>query len=137
MNFENNTKSEIFIGLVGSVGIDLNRIYELIGEKLAHFEYTTHNFKISNQVISKFFPCPNKTTEFEKINHLMNAGNNLREHEFSALIYFTAAEIIKMRQQTDPTNQAYVINSIKHPEEVNTLRKLYSQGFFLINPNPA
>ncbi|MCT8354326.1 cytidine deaminase, partial [Photorhabdus kayaii] len=48
-----------------------------------------------------------------------------------------AAKINKGRRKkntlpTPSVRKAYIINSLKHPDEVNALRDIYANGFFLI-----
>lgn len=69
----------------------------------------------------------------------MEEGNNLREkaRDNSILALGVAAKINEIRPKHDSKplpikKRAFIINSIKHPDEVHRLRQIYSNGFFLI-----
>lgn len=145
MNYEEvlatNNDSEIFVGLVGAIGIDLDNIYKIIEQKLKAFEYKAKHIKISKDIIAELFPFEGKENEeYSRITHFMDKGNLLRENFNGALAIGAAAKISQERNtelsqenSTDNHRYAYIINSLKHPEEVQLLRKIYSHGFFLIS----
>lgn len=69
----------------------------------------------------------------------MDAGNQARQEtgDNSVLALGVAAKIASGRS-TDPNGlrhrprHAYIINSLKHPDEVTRLREIYPEGFYLI-----
>lgn len=139
MNYENilsqQNDSEIFIGFVGAIGIDLDNIHNIIQQRLKAFKYSTEHIKISRDVIGEIFEDHPKTTdEFERIEFFMNRGNDLRQHFTGTLALAASSKISEKRNSSEPKDRtAYIINSLKHPEEVQLLRKIYSHGFFLIS----
>ena len=62
----------------------------------------------------------------------MNAGDKLRKDtDLNSILAYGAAKLIADdRDETQP-KRAYIINSLKHPDEVEALRKIYGQGFYL------
>lgn len=140
MNYEEilspHNNSEIFIGFVGAIGINLDSIYTIIDQRLKAFKYETQHIKVSKDVIGDIFDDqPEFEDEFERINYYMNKGNDLREHFNGSLALGMATKISSKRgPENQPKNRtAYILNSLKHPEEVQVLRKIYSHGFFLIS----
>lgn len=128
--------SEIFIGIVGAIGIDLDSIYRIVAQKLKAFNYQTKHIKVSSDVISGIFDEEIEfNSEYERIEYFMNKGNDLREQFTGAISLGIATQISSLREsENEPTPRtAYFINSIKHPDEVQLLRKIYSHGFFLIS----
>ncbi|MCC8421498.1 anti-phage dCTP deaminase [Photorhabdus thracensis] len=131
--------SEVVIGLVGAVGTDLEIIKNSITQKLNSFRYETQEVRISSEIISVLREIPPIMDNYEKISCLMSEGNHLREvsQDNSILALAAVAKINKGRKKAHflpiPSyRKAYIINSLKHPDEVNALRNIYANGFFLI-----
>jgi hypothetical protein len=138
--YESDFDSELVIGLVGAVGTDLDSVYKIIKERLSIFGYTTNEIKVSQDIISNIVNFKPEDS-FDRINRLMTEGNNIRKNtgDFSVLGKAAAARISEFRtnangeQEAAPLRRhAFVISSLKHPDEVQALRKIYSHGFFLI-----
>lgn len=127
--------SELVIGLVGTIGTNLNEVAGLIEERLLKFNYTTESIKISTDIISTIgSPCAS-SNEFGRISSFMEEGNSLRKNskDNSILALGAAARINLLRKKQEALRRkAFVINSLKNPAEVQRLRKIYSNGFFLI-----
>ncbi|MBF4395965.1 cytidine deaminase, partial [Vibrio anguillarum] len=92
-------------------------------------------------IISLFEDIPNSQSHFDKANALMSAGNTIRKKsgDNSILALATAAKINLLREQKSKSDDleplkrhAFIVSSLKHPEEVQKLRTIYSKGFFLI-----
>lgn len=134
-----DSDSELVIGLVGAVGTDLEIIKNSIKERLTAFGYKTEEIRISTDIISMFRDIPAIQDNYEKISKFMTEGNNLRRisEDNSILSLAAAARINQKREKADGSpipspKKAYIINSLKHPDEVNTLRRIYTNGFYLI-----
>ncbi|KAA1176661.1 cytidine deaminase, partial [Photorhabdus heterorhabditis] len=131
--------SEVVIGLVGAVGTDLEIIKDSITQKLNAFRYDVQEIRISSEIISVLRDIPSTKDNYERISCLMSEGNYLREssQDNSILALAATAEINKRREKKNSLpkpsiRRAYIINSLKHPDEVNALREIYGNGFFLI-----
>lgn len=131
--------SELVIGLVGAVGTNLEIIKNHLRDILQSFNYEYEEIRISSDIISKLRKTPETKDNFIRINSLMSEGNTLRElsKNNAILSLAVAAKISSGRDSIDnfPTpspRKAYIIHSLKHPDEVNTLRQIYSNGFYLI-----
>ncbi|WP_081042086.1 anti-phage dCTP deaminase [Pseudomonas putida] len=126
--------SELVIGLVGAVGTDLRIVSQLISERLKAFHYCTDQIKISSDVIAMLGDEPTAGDEYERIDGFMTEGNRLRKKckDNSVLALGAAAVIGRRRAENAPRRNAYLINSLKSPHEVQRLRKIYAGGFFLI-----
>ena len=79
-------------------------------------------------------------SESERVNHLMDIGNMARKKagDGSITAMGAAAVINQYRPQDEDASgrfkprTAYIVSSLKHPDEVACLRSIYSHGFFLI-----
>lgn len=125
------------MGLVGAVGTDLERTSQLLGTELLRTGYRVRNVKLSRQVIPLFGPIEyDEQDEFDRISRFMDAGNKAREHtQDDSILALGAASIIAKERtnQSEPSfRTAFVLNSLKRPEEVERLRKVYPSGFVLL-----
>lgn len=130
------SNSELVIGLVGSVGTDLREVSRLIEARLKLFNYEAKTIKVSTDIIADMVAeAPELGVgEYERISSYMEQGNKLRSGsgDCSILALGVAAKINQLRGGGGPSRRAYIINSLKSPSEVQRLRKIYSNGFFLI-----
>lgn len=130
--------SELVIGLVGAIGTDLSTIHRIISERLTNnFQYKNELIKISKDVIPVLSRDKSTPTEnYGRYEKLINEGNHLREttKDKSFLAKAAVAHINwKRKSDQQPLERtAFIISSLKNPEEVQCLREIYSSGFFLI-----
>lgn len=138
------TNSEIFIGLVGAVGTNLTVVTDVIEEELSRLNYRAEVIRLSDilKVIPKYKDkCKEGLLEDQRIESLMKAGDDLRESansgEALALLGISAIREFRKENFNDEENpvsrQAYIFRSLKHPEEVNKLRKIYGNAFVLVS----
>ena len=134
--------AELVIGLVAPVGTGLSFVTEIIQDRLKLFRYQTIEIKVSdlikriNSLKTKLIDDP----ESERLRTFMDAGNELRSDSGRGdyLALSAIAEIAQRRPVTEPVlrpRQAYILRSLKHPDEVLALREVYGPGFFLIGVN--
>lgn len=138
-------RDEIVLGLVAPVGADLSSFEILINRHLPNYGYESNPIKLSDFL---------KSTEGERIsgvkidstsgakryNSLMTAGNEVRRltsaNDFLAQYAVTRiASHRKPDEQESPKpikGKVHVLHSLKHKDEVETLRGVYGGGFFLI-----
>ncbi|BFU89254.1 MAG: cytidine deaminase [Nitrospira sp.] len=132
---------ELFIGLVGAVGTDLNFLCTSLKESLAHVNYRFEEIHIIEQIhlFKKWQSLPEKPLEGRYKAHIA-AGDDFRE-TFGlgdALARWALATVKAIRQQRtgdsdEPVSRmAFGLRSLKHPEEIALLRKVYGPNFFLI-----
>lgn len=121
-------ESELIIGIVSSVGTEYKRVTEPLTDKLQGFGYTVKEIRVSS-----ILPKYNGKNEYERIKHYMHAGDSLREKSGNNAILSTGvAKEISNSRTTGTLKTAYIVNSLKHPSEVELLRKIYGDGFYLI-----
>lgn len=134
--------SEIFIGLIGAVGTDLSNVFKIIEDRLKKYNYECIKIRISEDVISNFSNKENFKSEFYRISHYMEMGNKIRRDskDNSVMALASSARINEIRAEKNGSVEdarplprvAFVIQSIKHPEEVERLKNIYTGGFFLL-----
>lgn len=128
--------SELVVGLVGAVGADLGRVGDLLKFQLERTGYKVGAVRISSEVIPLFGEVSyDDQDEFDRITKLMDAGNSAREAagDDSVLALGAASAIAAKRSEGKPLcGKAFIIHSLKRPEEVERLRKTYPSGFVLL-----
>ena len=150
--FLNKTKdAELFIGLIGPIGTDLDDVIKHITSILKSFQY---NVKTINLIgLLEVYPVYKKEFKKKGIERYLgriNAGNDFRKKldRNEALALLGIADIRKFRlennskdkkvkeedQEKTPLNRyAYILKSLKRPEEVELLREIYGESFYLIS----
>jgi deoxycytidylate deaminase len=138
---------ELVIGLVAAVGTELDGVEKLLRELIELAGYQFDTVTISEEIIGLVVDVPTTWKDkFERYQKLMTLGNDARklasekssEHGNAVLAYGAASKIMLGRSTdkngaTQPHGKrAFLIRSLKRPEEVDALRKIYPQGFVLI-----
>lgn len=130
--------SELFLGIIQTVGTNSKDIIECIKDSLKKFGYETKVIKVSEMILSRFDSnIPKFKGEYERIDFFMNLGNDIRKktEDDSILMKGVSAYIYQNFRDNFKgpiPKTAYVIDSIKHPGEVEFMRATYGDGFHLI-----
>lgn len=139
MNGNFNDNSELVIGIVSTVGTNSSEIMSCITDSLNKFRYKSDIIKVSKSILSQFVEnLPDFSgNEFERISFYMDKGNEIRGKTEDAAILMkgVASYICDNYRSVDKgpnPRMAYIIDSIKHPDEVEFLRNVYGDGFHLI-----
>ncbi|MCB1018320.1 MAG: dCMP deaminase family protein [Acidobacteria bacterium] len=132
--------AELVFGLVYPLGADRRPVVDALEDQLNRYGYQMEHRRLSEHLRSL-----NLETELEsqpeerRIESYMDAGNEARRiaerADFLALA--TVSDISQQRsvEQGEPLphpRRAYVLDSLKRPEEVAALREIYGPAFFLI-----
>jgi deoxycytidylate deaminase len=150
--------AELVFAIVCPLGTPYNRVVEALGNYLGQFGYNTEKIQVSEyfddllrQLGSDLKP---KGGDAKSIAHYkISAGNTLRQlaRKNDILALVAAGAIADLRHEGNRTlgrspyqrrslplnNTAYVISTVRRPEEVTTLRRIYGDGFFLIGANAS
>ncbi|KYP10312.1 MAG: hypothetical protein A0129_13510 [Limnobacter sp. CACIAM 66H1] len=136
---------EVVVAFMGAVGCGLARIITEFDDQLKALGYRVIRIKLS-----EFIKAQAKTgaisisAEEASVAYLTNqsGGNQLREaHGCEVLAQFAISQISRHRLAIDkecsdlakaPPRVAYLVDQIKHPEEVHLFRMVYRSAFYLI-----
>lgn len=122
------SETEIVIGIVNAVGTEYRRVLEPLKDRLKGFGYHAEEIRISTLLAT---PSVDDLSEYDRIKHYMNEGNACRKNANSNAI-LAAGAIDKIKTARVPKRKtAYIINSLKHPDEIDFLRRVYGVGFYL------
>jgi cytidine deaminase len=136
---------ELFIGLVGAIGTNLYLVSQKVQNTLEALGYSCHDVHIIDLLTDLRTPKWKNLNKIpataKKFNKLMDAGNEfcrlLGRGDALALLGMT--DIQERRKDTTHDSavpaprQAYILRSLKRPEEVRTLRAVYGPCFLLIS----
>lgn len=142
-------KPELVVGLVGPVGTDLHGLARSVEEKLSAFRYRCEQIKVSTLIRGmcdvELQAALETAKGGERIELLMSAGDTVRNSAGNggALIPLIVTAIRTARaafnrdrgveEETHADDACYIVDSLKHPDEIKALRDLYGRGFVLIS----
>lgn len=134
--------SELVIGLVAAIGTDLSRTHELLTERLLRAGYDVKTIRVSKDVIGTLCEVEDHgDNQYRRSRNLIDAGNRARERskDNSVLALGAATCISALREKSTETKTtlpmektAFIVRSLKRPEEVDQLRRIYGDGFVLL-----
>lgn len=127
------TGPEIFIGLIGATGSPLGRLSEELTASLEQFRYHTVPIRLIDLIVG---PEDFESDEAELLDVQMSAGSEYRKKAGRGdALALRAMERIREVRDYDGQQEvapAYVLSSLKNPEELRTLRDVYGPRFIAI-----
>lgn len=134
-------RPNLVFGLVGAAGTDLGAIKSQLTGQLASFDYKFVEIKLSQQIAGFCKIDTKKLPEDERITALMDGGDKIRTtaKNGDGVTYLAIAAIRALRATLEakvgqsPAGLAFVIDSLKNPEEIKTLRRVYGDNFYVIS----
>jgi deoxycytidylate deaminase len=143
---------ELVFGLVGALGADLELVSNALSIALRSVNYTPHEIRVSRLLyrLDTYADLKNRLfdSEYDRIKLHMKAGTDLRIKAKCGdiLAWLTMSDIrdirvacggsgdVDLQRAMKPlTRTAYIVRSIKHPDEIATLRTVYGRAFFVIS----
>jgi deoxycytidylate deaminase len=134
-------KPELVFAVVGATGTDLDGVCASLSGALSTMSYECSIVRLSAILheFPKWSSLPGAPEE-ERISSYMDAGDEVREQTArgDALAILACGAVRQLRQEivgspTKPApNRAYVLRSLKHPQEVAALRRIYGSNFHVI-----
>lgn len=131
--------SELVVGLVAPVGTNFGRFEILLTRLLKEFGYAVNSVRLSDLTMKFEVEDGDSiagSAEYVRLNRLMHAGNYLRftsqKGEFLALASASAIRAGRPAEEGVRLKTVHVLRSLKHPDEVRALRRIYGSGFFLV-----
>lgn len=134
-------RPELFFALVGALGSDLDIVASTLESELSDVKYRVSHLRVSDILhqITRWKNLPTFPLDVHIDRHQI-AGNLLRKMTKcnEAMAVLGAGKIRSLRekvtgnQKKSADEMAYVIRSLKHPDEVRALRRIYGPNFFLL-----
>lgn len=139
---------ELVIAFAGPVGCGINTAKEHVTDVLKSSGYVVHEIKISEYLVeclkNKVVPSNGVvyTSGFERYIQMQDTGNLLRNVQGDILAEYAIKKIAEIRTADIPKEiedvttyvperVAYLIDQLKHPDEVALLRAVYGNLFYL------
>lgn len=149
---ENTTKhiqsrrsQELVIGLCGAVGSGVKALKETLVSVLKSSGYSVHHIRLSDHICRLSGGTLSSLKGYERYNALQDAGDTLRnQHKNTILAEVAINEITVLRDAQFATDKdqgdivktdskvAYIIDQLKHPDEISLLRTVYPNNFYQI-----
>jgi deoxycytidylate deaminase len=150
--------AELVFAIVCPLGTPYNRVVEALGNYLGHFGYKTKKIQVSDYFNDLLLQLgsdlsPERDDEPAIAFHKIAAGNKIRQitsqNDIMALV--AAGLIADFRKEENKAlgrrpnqrrglplnNTAYIVSTVRRPEEVTALRRIYGSGFFLMGVNAS
>jgi deoxycytidylate deaminase len=139
-------QTELFIALVAAVGTDVGMVSEEVGVELAEYGYAVHPLRLSEYLAEEADEDFRKKKDFdEQLWDAMTAGDELRAswNRSDALALHAISDIVATREELSPPveeegqpgyldRHAFVLRSLKTPDELETLRAIYGPRLVVI-----
>jgi deoxycytidylate deaminase len=139
---------ELVIALAGPIGSGTDAVRERLTLQLQGAGYTTHVIKISDYLkeavkdsLVDIDDMEPRDSGFQRYIQMQDAGNELRKTQSDILAEYVVKNIAEIRtadipEDTDihdhtPNRDAFIIDQLKHPDEVRLLRTVYRNIFYL------
>jgi deoxycytidylate deaminase len=150
--------AELVFAIVCPLGTPYKRVVEALSNYLGHFRYRTETVQLSayfGDLLRQFGAglSSDHHDATERARFKIRAGNKLREisgkNDVMALVAAGAiadrrSELARLLGRKAPQgrnrpveNTAFIVSTVRRPEEVSTLRRIYGEGFFLIGVNSS
>jgi deoxycytidylate deaminase len=137
-------RPELIVALVGPAGIRLSDLERATKDSLGRFGYVCDDISVSKLLANVAGAEPAADVdEFARIARLQALGNTFRNtlKDGAALARAAIVEIRRCRAKVSGAPdvpapaRAYIVSQLKHPDEVELLRKVYGASFVLIAGN--
>lgn len=127
---------ELFFGLVSPIGVDNTSIVHELRKGLLHLNYAVQEISLIGPVLALTGQSIPDVPLNSSYAARMTAGNDFRRslgrNDAVALGALAAIRSDRQDSADTPRRIAYVLRSLKTPEEATLLRTIYGSNFFLI-----
>ena len=136
-NGNKKRRPETLIAIAAAVGTDMDAFCDELKAQLREYNYSSTVIRLS-ELISQHPNAPtiDRSTPTRTRESLMGAGTAIRHHhdcgDAVALLGIAAIEQSRSPLSEPAEGTAYVLRTLKHPDEVRRLREVYGHGLLLI-----
>jgi deoxycytidylate deaminase len=138
-------KDEFVLGVVAPIGADITTFESILSGCLSEYGYAPNVIKLSDLLkapeLKKVGIEIDYSSSCNRYHSLMSAGNAIREitKQNDFLAKYAITRIAQSRSADEKTGEprplrgtVHTLHSLKHTEEVKTLREVYGLGFWLV-----
>jgi hypothetical protein len=138
---------ELFFGVIGPVGADVKSVCEGLDRVRSRFKYRLHTIRVIEELKGVKGYLENESDYYDKkLENRMNEGDKFRKEtgKDEALALLALENIRNFRRRKNRNRetqrierQAYLFRSLKRPEEVLALRRIYGSNLVVIGIHAA
>ncbi|WP_415899776.1 anti-phage dCTP deaminase [Neptuniibacter sp. QD48_11] len=159
-DIQKRISNELVIGLCGAIGSGIKPLKDQLRKELENNKYIVIDVRLSELISANYkqFITDSATVESiaplegsQRIKDLQNKGNSFREQHRNEVLAELAIKEISSRRNTkilqNPdehsesdteenktlTKVAYLVDQLKHPDEVKLFKTVYPKNFYLIS----
>jgi cytidine deaminase len=140
INLIRHKDPELFFAIVSPVGADVETVCSGLERVLSRFDYRLHSIRVIAELKRIEGYLENESEFFDKqLENRMNEGDRFRKEtgRDDALALLALDNVRRFRKKTGSesvtiSRQAYLFRSLKRPEEVNALRRIYGSNLVVI-----
>ncbi len=135
-------RPELVIALIAPLGVDLDRIYDLIAEALASVGYSAEKLNLREELsgLEGLESAERNGTAHGRIGSWIDRAAELRATGGGGAMSVLAEGMIQRSRKAKTGSSekprhdhAYVVLSLKHPKEIENLKRLYGKSLWLIS----
>jgi deoxycytidylate deaminase len=137
---------ELVIGLCGAIGSGVRNLKDSLSLALQEHGYHVIHIRLSGLILeASDESTSNELVGFDRYNTLQNKGDELRKKYKSSIVAELAVRQISVSRSTHYGDDnsgvgalkvtekvAYIVDQIKHPKEVELLREVYRNNFYMV-----
>lgn len=129
---------DIVIGLVAPIGTDLDPVCRALSATFERLGYVSRLVRLTDylhEVRDKFKLDLEHANEAERYEKYMTAGTTFRKAmgRGDAMSMVAVGAMREFRKKSTATKHAFILRSLKHPDEVQSLRNIYGPAFVLFS----
>lgn len=133
---------DLIFGITAPIGTDVEQLTNVLSKELSAYGYRSEVFRLSSFL--QFDVFPNLTSEGKSIARLlMDRGDELRislesgDAAVALAIFRIHAARKKIGDDSTGEKRAWILRTLKHPDEVELLRKVYGSNFVSLSVGEA
>lgn len=130
-------RPDLFLGLVAPIASPLERLLGALEQAFSSYGYRTEVVHLIEELraLEAYSEIPESPLD-KRYEKFMDAGDEVREKtkSWDVMARFGTAKLSSLRGDTGETEQptVYIFRSLKHPDEVRFLRRVYGESFLLV-----
>ncbi len=146
-SIKNRRSQELIIGLCGAIGSDIKGMKSILSNQLVQHGYHVEQVRLSDLIISTQEEPNNLKTlsGYERYEQLQNLGDSLRKKYRNSVLAELAIRKITILREANFGDEsapegvvkvtkkvAYIIDQVKHPDEIALFKETYRNNFYLL-----
>lgn len=131
-------RHDLIVGFVGAIGTPWVPVLRGFEESFTRFDYAVESIHLASlldDLEPQLFQDLPERKSAEYYDRRMNAGDELRSSakNTAAMAALAVRQIVRLRRsRASKTPVVYLLRNLKHPGEIDLLRYVYSNAFFVV-----